>query len=90
MHQEPLDFQSMPLHEIRVFMQSQAQHILLAEFYSARRYPEVGETLSIELFKDDPQYPNLVRILGIKEHFDVGELQTAPYKVFSITAEPVM
>ena len=79
-----------PMHEIRVFVKRQEQHVLIAEYFSGSRQPRVGETLSIELFKEKPEDPNAVRVLGICEQENAGALQTEPYMVFSILAEAVM
>lgn len=79
-----------PRHEIRVFMQQEKRQVLLAAFPSIHRQPMIGEILSIEFFKEKPEYPNIVRILGISEHFDIEAGQTAPHVVFSITAEPLL
>lgn len=77
-------------HEIRVFVQHEKQHVLIALFSSFNRQPMIGETLNIEFFKVKPEYPNAVRILGIREHFDIESGQNTPHVVFSVTAEPVL
>jgi hypothetical protein len=82
--------QSLSKHEIRVFMQQKKQLVLIALFSSIHCQVTIGEILSIEFFKERPEYPNTVRILGINEHFDIDPGQTLPYIVLSITAEPVL
>ncbi len=82
--------QPLPKDEIRVFMEWGKKQVLIAVFSSTRRQPMIGEILSIEFFKEKPEYPNTVRILGISEHFDIEPGQTAPHVVFSIMAEPVL
>lgn len=84
MYAEPL-----PTQEIRVFVEQQGNQVLVAKFFTVRFQSDVGDTLSIEQFKEEPEHPNTVRILGIREHFDMKGSQAQPYIVFFITAEPV-
>lgn len=82
--------QPLPQQHIRVFMEQPEQPLLLAEFFSANRLPNIGETFSIERYKEEPGHPGRVRILGIHQHFDIEEGQARPHIVYSIIVEPVL
>ena len=90
MYAEPFSYQQpLPTQEIRVFVERHGKQILVAEFLTGSFQSEVGDTLNIALFKEEPEHPNMVRILDIREHFDMKGWQTQPYVVLSITAEPL-
>jgi hypothetical protein len=84
MYAEPL-----PAQEIKVFVEREGKQILVANFFTTSFRSMVGDTLDIELFKEEPVHPNTVRILRIREHFDAKDSQAQPFVVLSITGEPV-
>ena len=78
-----------PVQEFRIFMQVDGENLLVASYFSGGDPPDVGQILDIKVFKQEPGYPDAVRILSLEEHYDVVPSGTTAVIIYSVTAEPV-
>ena len=76
-----------PIQEFQIFMHVEGQPLLVASYFSGGNPPDIGQILDINLSKEEPGYPDAVRVLSLEEH-DAIPSGTIALIVYSVLAEP--
>jgi hypothetical protein len=78
-----------PMHECQVFIETNGQRVLVATYFSGSEMPQVGSVLNIQGFKENPAFPDNLRVLNVDSSADRDTSTGNLIAVFSIVGEPI-